>query len=264
MMDFLRVWASYLNLNFKMWKEYRTDFVIGITAMTLSTLAAVLYSWVIFQNIVSLNGWTFGQMLFLQGLLAIIGGLWGAFFSGLSPWRLDEEIRQGTLDQVLLKPVGTMKYLIISYIDKDDFGRIITALVMLVVGASLSGIVWGIDNTLMLLVFIASGLVIDFSIMTIFSSLSFWTTKARSLAGIIWHLMNFANYPLEIYNPVIIFLLTFIIPLGFISYYPAETFLGKGLYVQVAYLSPVVALIFLTIAYSIWRYSLRHYASTGT
>lgn len=263
-MKFLRVWAAHLSLNLKIWKEYRSDFVIGVTAMFLSTLTSVLYSWVIFQNIVTLNGWTFGQMLFLQGLLAIIGGLWGAFLSGLSPWRLDDEIRRGTLDQVLLKPVGTMKYLIISYIDKDDFGRIITALVMIIVGAQLSGIIWGIDNILLLLIFIISGLIIDFSIMTLFSSLSFWTTKARSLAGIVWHLMDFARYPLEIYNPVIIFLLTFIIPLGFISYYPAEIFLGKGLYMQVAYLSPVVALIFLGIAYSIWRYSLKHYNSAGS
>ena len=264
MIDFLRVWAAHLGLSFKMWKEYRTDFVVGITAMLLSTSASVLYSWVIFQNIVTLNGWTFGQMLFLQGTLALITGLWGAFFSGLSPWRLDEEVRRGTFDQVLLKPVGTMKYLLISYIDKDDFGRIVTAIVMILLGAQLSGIIWGLNNTLMFLVFVASGLAIDFSIMTIFSSISFWTTKARSLASIFWHMLNFANYPLEIYNPVIVFLLTFIIPLGFISYYPAEALLGKGLQIQLAFLSPIIALIFLAVAYSIWRYSLKHYASAGS
>ena len=264
MKDFIRLWLAYLNMNFKMWKEYRLDFVIGISTMVLAISGSVLYSWVIFQNVVSLNGWTFGQILFLQGILAFVNGVWGTFFSGLSSWRVDDEVRRGTFDQILIKPVGTMRFLVISGIDKDDFGRLITASIMLVMGSQLSGIVWSIQNIIMFLVTIASGVIIMFSLMTFFAALSFWTTRTHSLSSVIWHLMIFVRYPLTIYNPIIVFFITFIVPLGFVNFYPAEMFLGKGLYLQTAYLAPVMAVLFLVLSYLFFKFSLKHYASTGT
>ena len=76
--------------------------------------------------------------------------------------------------------------------------------------------------------------------------------------------MLFVRYPLEIYNPVIIFFLTFVVPLGFINYYPAEIFLGKALYLQFALLAPVIGVISLVISYSFWKFGLKNYASTGS
>ncbi len=70
MKDFFKLWFSFLKMIFKSWAEYRADFVIGITAMFIGNMISVVYFWVIFQNIVSLNGWTFGQILFLSGILS--------------------------------------------------------------------------------------------------------------------------------------------------------------------------------------------------
>jgi ABC-2 type transport system permease protein len=75
--------------------------------------------------------------------------------------------------------------------------------------------------------------------------------------------MKFIDYPLDIYNPIIVFILTFIIPLGFINYYPAQLFLGKGL-VLAAYLAPLVGIIMFIVSYSLWKYGIKNYTSTGS
>jgi len=264
MKDFFKLWFMFLKLNFKTLKEYRVDFVIGIFAMFLANMLSVIYFWVIFQNVISLNGWTFGQILFLSGILSTVNGFWHTFLSGLSPWRLEECVRRGILDRILLRPIGTLRYFIMSNIDDDGFGELIAGFLILSTGAQLSGIIWNFQNIVLLTIFIISGVLILFSIITIFSCLAFWTTKVHSIAEVIWHLMIFVKYPLEIYSPVIVFFLTFILPLGFINYYPADIFLGKDLYLPFAYLAPLIGVIFLVISYSLWKFSLKHYTSTGT
>lgn len=264
MKDFFKLWFMYLKLIFKVWKEYRIDFIIGISAMFLANIASVIYFWVIFQNVITLNGWTFGQILFLSGMLSVVSGFWHTFLSGLSPWRIEEDIRRGRLDRVLLTPISTLRYYVMSNIDEDGFGELIAAFLILITGAHLSGIILGIQNIALLTIFIISGILILFSIFTIFSCLAFWTTKVHSIAESLFHLMVFIKYPLEIYNPLIVFFLTFVLPLGFINYYPAEIFLGKGLYLQLSYLAPFIGIIFLIISYSLWKFSLKHYTSTGT
>jgi len=75
--------------------------------------------------------------------------------------------------------------------------------------------------------------------------------------------MRFIDLPLDVYNPVITFILTFIVPIAFINYYPAELFLGKG-FSAFAYLTPIVGLISFVIAYNFWKIGLKNYTSTGS
>ena len=264
MKDFFKLWFVNLKMIFKSWAEYRIDFVIGITAMFIANIANVIYFWVIFQNIMSLNGWSFGQILFLSGLLSLVNGFWHTFLSGLSPWIMEDMVRNGYLDRVLLRPVGLLRQLLMSNIDEDGFGEIVAAIIITVTGARMCGFVWNFQNIILFSIFFISGVLIIFSIFLFFSSLAFWTTRIHSISEIVWRVMTFVKYPLEIYNPIIIFLLTFVVPLAFVNYYPISLFLGKGLYWQFAYLSPVIGILFIFLTYSFWKYSLKHYSSTGT
>jgi len=73
----------------------------------------------------------------------------------------------------------------------------------------------------------------------------------------------FAQFPLSIYPRAIGILLTWLIPYGFASFYPASYLLGRpgG---TLALLSPLVAVVVLAIGYRLWLFGLRHYASTGS
>jgi ABC-2 type transport system permease protein len=73
----------------------------------------------------------------------------------------------------------------------------------------------------------------------------------------------FAQYPLTIYPRAINIVLTWLIPYGFTSFYPATYLLGRDSSL-VVWLGPVVAAVLLVLGYQFWRFGLRHYAGTGS
>jgi ABC-2 type transport system permease protein len=262
--DYLTLWKENVKLNIKTWMEYRADFLIGIIAMFLSNLTSIVFFWVIFQNIVEMNGWTFWQLIFLTGLSTLTVGIWHAFMVGVSPWRIERYIRNGTFDRTLIQPVNTFIYLIISNIDDDGFGDLIAGFLILYFGATMSGISLTLGNILLLGSFVLGALLIFFSITLFISSLCFWIVRSGAIGEILWSLMRFIDLPLDVYNPFITFIFTFIIPIGFINFYPAEFFLGKGLYMQFAYLTPIIGIISFIIAYNFWKFGINNYTSTGS
>jgi len=258
------LWKKYLKLNVKVWMEYRADFIIGTIGMFLSNMISIVFFWVIFQIIPEMNGWTFGQLAFLVGFLTLSVGIWHLLFEGISPWRIERYIRNGDFDRILLRPFNSFVNLLINSFDMDAFGDIIAGILILFAGSQMIGIVWSISNILLFTLLISSSVLIFISLLFLISTLSFWIIRSREISNIIWHFMRFVEFPLEIYNPAIIFILTFVLPLGFISYYPSEILLGKEFFIQLAYLTPVVSIIYFIASYKFWKFGLKHYTSTGT
>jgi ABC-2 type transport system permease protein len=260
---YLSLWREFIKLNVETWMEYRLDFFVGIFAMFISNLTSIIFFWALFQNVVQINGWSFWQLVFLSGLSALTVGIWHAFLVGLSPWRVERYIRTGSFDRMLIQPVNPFITLLISNMDDDGFGDLIAGLLIVYLGATMSGIILNLGNIFLLSLFVLGAVLIFFSFTIITSALGFWVVRSGSIGEIIWSLMRFLDLPLEIYNPFIIFTLTFVLPLGFINYYPAQLFLGRGL-AQFAYLTPVIGILFFIVAYSFWKLGVKNYASTGS
>jgi ABC-2 type transport system permease protein len=79
---------------------------------------------------------------------------------------------------------------------------------------------------------------------------------------------EFTRYPLSIYSRGVRLLLAFVIPFGFMNYFPASYFLhkadnGLGLPIAVGVLTPAVGIVFLLVAYACWRFGLQRYQSVG-
>ena len=63
-------------------------------------------------------------------------------------------------------------------------------------------------------------------------------------------------------------LLAFVIPFGFMNYFPASYFLhkadnGLGLPLAIGVLTPAVGVVFLVVAYAFWRFGLQRYQGVG-
>ena len=78
---------------------------------------------------------------------------------------------------------------------------------------------------------------------------------------------KFAGYPISIFHKAIQVFMIYIVPFAFVNYFPAQYLLRKEdmvLYPNVfMYLTPIVGVGTYLLAYLFWRYSLRHYKSTG-
>ena len=60
------------------------------------------------------------------------------------------------------------------------------------------------------------------------------------------------------------FLLRWVIPFGFVAFYPATGILGRNPYEGLTILAPVVAVGFALLTAVLWRLGVRRYESTGS
>lgn len=259
-----KIWKQLVKMNIKKWMEYRIDFFIGIIAIFLTNVISIVFFWTIFQHIPILNGWKFEQLLFLVGLSFFCFGIWHVFLNGVSPHKIERYIMSGDFDRVLLKPINPMLLLLMSNIDDDGLGDLIASILILTYASNALSIVWTLQNIILLILSVMGGVLIIFSVVLLLSTATFWIVRSGMLSQIFWSLMRFTELPLDIYNPFIMFILTFVLPFGFINYYPAQTFLGKGLWMYTAYLTPLIGLIAFAIAYSAWKFGIKNYTSTGS
>jgi ABC-2 type transport system permease protein len=65
------------------------------------------------------------------------------------------------------------------------------------------------------------------------------------------------------YNRGISVLLTWIIPFGFASFYPASYILDRDVGL-LAWAGVVIAVVLLVLGYRFWLFGLRHYTGTGS
>ncbi len=75
------------------------------------------------------------------------------------------------------------------------------------------------------------------------------------------------HYPIDIFGMWFRVIVTGLIPVAFMNYYPALMLLGKldaqSPSAWLGYMSPLVAVILLTIASGVWHLALRRYSSAG-
>jgi ABC-2 type transport system permease protein len=216
-----------------------------------------------FSNIPTLNGWTLPQLLFMLGIITTAYGLQHVFFSGVraTEWL----VQNGEMDRFLLRPIHVLPHIFMwESFDVDGFGDVITGVVILFFASGMLAINWTLFTSALFLIMLASATVILTAFSMFLSALAFWVVKTSSIFDIFYMVMKFVEYPIEIYNPITILLLTVVFPVAFTSYYPAQIFVGHGIWMTAAYLTPLVAIITFSLSYTFWYYGLKHYGSTGS
>jgi ABC-2 type transport system permease protein len=86
--------------------QYRLSFVMELFGMALITLLEYASLALVFNRFGTLKGWTLGQVAFLYGLAELSFGMMDLIFSGFDPSYFGLQVRRGTLDQILLRPVN--------------------------------------------------------------------------------------------------------------------------------------------------------------
>ncbi len=257
----ISIYLSMLACSIKSMMEYRVDFIVGIISQLLTQVVELIFIWIVFQNTESLADWTFDKLLLLYGItmltIAIVDFLFDSIYD-IGP----KYIKDGDFDKLLLRPIHPLISVIGDTKTFTAFGYMAISLVLIISML----IKLQINITFMLIakiiIFALSGALIIGAIMIAFSVTSFYTYKSNEIIWSVFRIYTFAQYPIEIYNKFIRILITFIFPFVFATYYPTLNYLGQenG---WLMYLSPIVAIIFLSIAVKIWNWGLNRYRSTG-
>ena len=263
----LRVLGLVMLAGIKSRMEYRLDFILRVVMALVWNLTSLVFIWAVLARFRSMAGWSLEEVFFIYTLRLLAHGCYCLLFHNVQV--ISRYVRWGDFDRVLLRPLNPLLQLITWEHDIAGIGDLGLGLICFAVANRLLQFHWTPPAVAFLLLVVAGGCLIELSLFLLINTLAFWITEAGRLTQFILTFSDqFALYPLDIYNALLQFVLTFLVPVGFMSYYPATAFLdrtGETLFSPIfAYLTPVVGLALFALAYSFWQVGINRYQSTGS
>lgn len=247
--------------------QYRVSFLLFLAASLIINLFDFLGIAVLFSNTETLGDWTLSEVAFLYGSAGVCFGLADLIVGQID--LLPAKIKDGSFDVVLTRPVNALVNLAASEFTLRRFGKISQAATVLVVSLVVNDIEWTPGRLLALVMMVISGTVIAMAAWVTTSSIAFWFVNTREAANAFTYGGNLAiAYPLHLFDQWLRVLLTYVIPLVFVSYVPALYILDLdtplNLPDELRWGGPVAAIMMVVVARLVWRAGLRRYSSTGS
>ena len=258
-----RLFVQYFAQYAKVRLAYKADFIIAFFSSMAATVLGFGFVLVLFTKIPRLQDWSFDEVLFLYGFSLIPLG----FFNVIS-WNLYDfseiYVIEGKFDRVLLRPVSTLFQVIFEKFRLESLQEVVTGIAVVSLCLHRLNLALSILDYFWFGAMIVCGSAIYLSVFLILTAVSFWFEDRVGIVPPVFNMLNFSRYPLTIYNVFIQFLLSWIIPFGFATFYPSTHFLKRTAFSLYFHLVPVVAAGFTALAIVVWNRGVGNYSSTGT
>lgn len=259
---YLRLYHIFVVQYIKSTMQSKVDFFIGLGGFLISQGAGMVFLYLVFEQIPSMQNWNLEQMLFIYGFAQIPRGIDHLLTDNLwmVSWRM---IIRGTFDKYMLRPMNLFFQIVCETVQMDAMGELLVGIV-LVVRALYKGVVkitpFGV---LFFVISVTAGSVIYTSVKLFFASLAFWVKDTSPFLTTAYELSDFAKYPVEIYaKPIRIVLMT-VLPFAFVAYIPATYFLIDANLWRTIGAECGIALVFWFISYGLFQKGLTVYESAG-
>ena len=269
----MREFFWYLRLTFVFTKKaikgmltYRWSFLINCISQALDYSVTFLLMWVMISAFDNMNGWNAYEVMLLYAFSLFAYGVAGTFFFNIM-LNLPRQVWQGSFDDVLVKPVKVLPYLLSSSFICNYIAHItLSLLVMCICFHSLQ-----IPVTILLVIRIAGiiffGSLVYGGLFLFVSGTAFLVTKTDAVFNIMYFFREVSFYPISIFPKIIQAVVTVLIPYGFVNFYPLRDLLGKKdavLWEHIALLGPLVTGVFFTAACVFFIKSSKQYKSSGS
>ena len=241
---------------------YRSDLWIEIVSDLLFQGLNLLFILIVFQHTDLLGDWTRDEMIFIYGYFMVPYGLFTAFFN---MWNFTERyIIKGEMDRVLTRPAHNLFQLVLENIDPSSLFGAFTGVLIMIYASFQMDLSWSWYDPLMLLLLVISSVLVYFGVYVSLIAIGFFTDSQTGILPLVWNLQNYGRYPVDIYNRVIRFSLTWLLPFAFVGVHPASYFLEKGEWQFYTLMTPIVGIIFFLLALWIWRAGVNRYRGAGS
>ena len=265
----MRSLTRYLRLYFiieaqyiKARMQYRADFIISSIGMFFTSLASLAVFWVLFNSITDLAGWSLMEMIFIYAFYLIAISPMQILFDQF--WFLRYDIQQGTFLKYYFRPLNMMFYYITERFDLKGLTQVAAGIILLVYSSIQLGLHWTLWMIILLLVTLFSAALVLISIVVLSSCAAFWVLNSFAVLNLAWKLREFAPYPINIFDGAFRFTFTFLLPIGFVAFYPSQLFLRPQDVSPLVYFSPLVGIALFALTYRVWTVGVNQYTGTGS
>lgn len=263
----MRLYLRLVGAHVRGQMQYRVSFLLtclSSASVTIIEFGAIV---ILFQRVPRIAGWSLWEVALLYALAETSFSTAELFGSALDDFQI--RIGQGTFDRILTRPLGAFFQVLTEDLPLRRLGRIGQAVFVLVLALRHNNVEWTPDKFAVLALALACGVAIFFSIFVLAAAFCFWTVEGKEATHVFsYGGVTLADYPLDIYTDWLRRFVTFLLPLAFVSYYPALYLLDRtdplGLPDWTRLLSPLAAAALSFAAYTGWSAGVRHYQSTGS
>ena len=262
-MNALRLYGRYIATSIRSQRQYPASFIATSVGAFASTITDFLGIWALFARFRRLEGWGFGEVALLYGVVSVSFALADSLTRGFDLFG-EQFVKTGDFDRLLVRPRSTVLQLLGYELRVTRIGRLAQGVLAWGVGVHLSQVAWSPASWAVLVSAVAGGIALFSGILILQATLAFWTVESLEIANTLTYGgVEAGQYPLDVYARWFRDFLVYVVPIGCISYFPVSVVLGRVGYWPYA-LTPVLGFVFLGVALRIWTVGVRHYKSTGS
>ncbi|MFZ5816523.1 MAG: ABC transporter permease [Bacillota bacterium] len=261
--------SSYLRMSLAQARsqmQYRINFVASIISMVLTYGGQFIALYWLTERFHTIDGWRLEEIVLLYALAILAWGFAVSFFFSLHGF--EDQIRQGSFDRALLRPINPLLTVLGSQSPVAGAGQFVFSIAAFLFAVQATGIrLTAVKLAYLLLTAVGGGLILGAAIICV-ATIAFWTTRTYVFYwSLVFPARQLINYPVSIYHRAIQIVLTTIVPFAFINYFPAHVLLertGDLSFPLLAWATPLVGLAAILAAYGFWNLGIRAYSSTGS
>jgi ABC-2 type transport system permease protein len=264
----IRLYGRYVRASLRSQMQYPASFLLTSLGAFAATSVDFLALWALFSRFHEVAGWRFGEVALFYGVIGVAFALADGLTRGFDVFG-EQFVKTGDFDRILVRPRSTILQLLGYELRATRVGRLAQAAVVWAIAARLTNVAWTWDAWATLLFAVGGGMALFSGILVLQATLAFWTVESLEIANTLTYGgVEAAQYPLDVYARWFRNFLTFVVPLGCVSYLPVAAVLGRaaktGIAPEILRLTPGLGFVFLGVALWIWRFGVRHYTSTGS
>jgi len=242
---------------------YPGSLFLGLPAAIFMEAGGLIFVWVFFSKVTSLQGWTLGEIFVIFGMARIGMGLGESFCGQVS--RLGTAILSGELDRLLFRPANRLLLFINPQITVPSVGSCIVGITLMAIGFRMEEIGMTLTQFAWILFSAIIGALVYGSLLFLSVAPCFWLTDRRGFISPVMRMSDFSCYPIPIFGKTVRSVLTYILPFAFVGYYPSLVILRPEMALPCSPLISLgVALFLLSVVGLVWMRGLRRYRSPGS
>ena len=181
-----------------------------------------------------------------------------------------EQIRQGTLDFVLLKPADTQFLVSTTRFEPWKIVDVLAGAGIMAWAFHLLGQAPTAAGAALSLALFACSLIVLYSLWILVVSAAFWVVRLDNLAFLFTSVLDFARWPVTFFRPAWRLFFSVVVPIGLMTTYPAQALLGwvspetGGLGARTAALAALGSVAFAGGARWVWTRAIATYTSASS
>lgn len=257
----MEIFLNLFRASLKKQTQYKASFILSMVMSALIILSDFIVLYFLLSRFENIKGWNIYEIALIYSIVEFGHGVYRLFANGVNTFQ--NLIISGRFDGLLIRPISTLTQVILQRVEIRRFGFILQA-----IGVGIFGLInlnYNLNQIFMYVFLLFMAFFITLEINIIIASTAFWMTKNEDLIVLAYYsTKTAATYPANIYDKLLKYVLTFIIPLATVGYYPMIFISGKSDNIIYLFSSLIAALVFGPLSIFIWNLGLKKYTSTGT